>query len=217
MVWRVGWAPNIELQGLVVAWPVAVVGIAGFRPRDGAARPLAVLLIVFAGLVVFTQYAEGGGFEWGGRFLSPMVGPMAAMAAVGLLRLRPHPMIKGAVATIVVVPVVAGMMMLTRVRSDEDAVAVQLSALAPNGIVATDIHYVTQYLWDQEVTDRMLTAPPGQLPELFVQLRRAGLSDVTVLTGVGSPSGQWGRVRVEVIPSATLEAQGQELLRVHLS
>ena len=36
-----------------------------------------------------TIYSDGGGFQWGGRFLSPLLGPLAALAAVAVAERTP--------------------------------------------------------------------------------------------------------------------------------
>ena len=38
-------------------------------------------------LLYATQYADGGNFQWGGRFLTPLIVPSASVAAAGLQRL----------------------------------------------------------------------------------------------------------------------------------
>ena len=215
-LWRLGWAPNIELQGLLVAWPIAIVGLAAIPRRIASIVPLAVLAGVFTGLVLVTQYAEAGGFEWGGRFLSPLLGPLAALTAVGLLHLKLTPMAKAALVITAVVPVLSGMIMTTRFRTTEDAITSELEARAPAGLVATDLHFVSQFAWDEELSGRMLTAEPGELPELFTDLRRAGVSQVVVLTDPRRAQNEWAAERVSPIAAPEIEAHGAVLLRVEL-
>jgi len=56
-----------------------------WRKRDVAASCVAALAAVFVAITLATQYAEAGGFEWGARFFSPLVVPIAALAAATTL------------------------------------------------------------------------------------------------------------------------------------
>ena len=76
--------------------PVLVLGVV-LAFVEGPARR-AWLVLVTAGLytaaLFATQYPDGGNFQWGGRFLTPLVVPLAAVAAMGLGALverRPEP------------------------------------------------------------------------------------------------------------------------------
>ena len=55
-------------------------------PRGWRDRVVLAAMAGFLAAVLLTQYAEGGGLEWGGRFLSPMVVPVAVLAVIGFRR-----------------------------------------------------------------------------------------------------------------------------------
>lgn len=77
-------APSGAVPGLLVAFPLLVVGaaLADRRVVATAARQVVVLTAVAIALgVLATQYHYGGGVEWGGRFFAIAV-PLAAPAVV---------------------------------------------------------------------------------------------------------------------------------------
>ena len=51
------------------------------------ARPTWLVLltaVLYTAALFLTQYPDGGNFQWGGRFLTPLVVPLAAVAAIGV-------------------------------------------------------------------------------------------------------------------------------------
>jgi hypothetical protein len=74
--------PDDPVSGLLVAWPVvALLGLVG-RAED---RRLLVLLggsALFALAILATQYDDGGGLQWGGRYLAPLLVPLGVTVAV---------------------------------------------------------------------------------------------------------------------------------------
>lgn len=80
------WAVSADgtITGMVAAWPVGIAGLVALRlPDRREERLLLVAASLFAAAVLATNYAEGGGLEWGGRFLSPLI-PIAAVGAAAL-------------------------------------------------------------------------------------------------------------------------------------
>ena len=77
------------VTGLFPAWPLAAVGPPPSFRRRGAgavAQLLGGSSLLCAGAALATQYSEGGGVEWGGRFLSPLLVPIAVLGVAGLVR-----------------------------------------------------------------------------------------------------------------------------------
>lgn len=77
--------PPQLVPGLLVAFPLLAWGLAGLD-RAALHNDLSVLLAitgaVFAAFVMATQYAIGGGFEWGGRYFAiglPCATPLASL------------------------------------------------------------------------------------------------------------------------------------------
>jgi hypothetical protein len=79
--------PTEPIPGLVLAWPVLLVGVAAIGDRWRQLTAELTLAVVFGGAIVATQYPDGGAVQWGGRFFAPLTVPLAVVAAVGLARL----------------------------------------------------------------------------------------------------------------------------------
>ncbi len=80
--------PSVFVTGLFAACPLLTAGLASLRwtEADQSSRALLVLAGTFAALVTVTQYPEGGGLDWGGRFLSFAVVPLAVVASSSLVK-----------------------------------------------------------------------------------------------------------------------------------
>jgi hypothetical protein len=90
-IWR--WAALVAVLGALLA--VAVGRPGGRRDADGQpallsrAGSLILLLAVLTNCAVLVQHIAGGGSEWP-RYLTPTLGAMATLAAIGLQRLIPR-------------------------------------------------------------------------------------------------------------------------------
>jgi hypothetical protein len=73
------------VSGLLAAWPAALLALLSLGRTRSAPLLLAVGSALFAIAVVLTQYDDGGGLQWGGRYLAPMLVPIAALAAGGVV------------------------------------------------------------------------------------------------------------------------------------
>jgi hypothetical protein len=76
------------VPSLLVACPVVAVGVVAVRPGtlSPPARTLGGIAVAFAAAVGLTQYAQGGGVEWGARFLAvglPAILPVALAVVAG--------------------------------------------------------------------------------------------------------------------------------------
>lgn len=186
--------PYDPVTGLLPAWPLAVVGVLLFRWRG--AGPVAVLLggtvALFTAAVVATQYPEGGGLEWGGRYLSPAIVPLAVLAAAGLLRavngapgsLRPRAVVL--LAGIGLAGSVFSMATVGALRAREDAIVAAVSRY-PSAVTVTTRRALPRLAWraDDDLT-WMLTDEAG-LPGLLGGLRAQGVDEVSVLVGLDVP------------------------------
>lgn len=79
--------PLAHLSGTLAAAPLVTAGLVSFRWNRAthAARALVVYSSVFVATVLAVQYDVGGGHEWGGRFLSGALVPLAVVACVSLM------------------------------------------------------------------------------------------------------------------------------------
>jgi hypothetical protein len=187
--------PHDPVTGLLSAWPLAVLGVLLFRWRD--AGPVAWLLGGTVGLFTLatlaTQYPEGGGLEWGGRYLSPALVPLAVLAAAGLAR---------AVAGVSeaerrrTVALLAALGMTTAVfslatagalRAREDRIVAAVER-HPSPVMVTTRPALPRLAW--RAGDRlnwMLTTEAG-LPDLLASLRAQGVAEVGVVAGGHVPA-----------------------------
>lgn len=85
---RIALYPREMASGLLGAWPIVLLAFA--RPRPSIDRSewhlLGMVLVGSLGVAV-TQYDEGGGLNWGGRFLAPAIPALAVLITGGLLAL----------------------------------------------------------------------------------------------------------------------------------
>src|SRR3546814_6797744 len=80
MVWLFD---DLPIPGLVPSSPVLIVGLVMFAAHRSAWSLPLVAIMVFAAMVLLTQYEQGGGIEWGGRYFAlaiPIAGALASIA-----------------------------------------------------------------------------------------------------------------------------------------
>lgn len=188
LVLRFAAHPSDPVTGLLPAWPLAVLGLLLMRWKG--ARPAVLMVaatsVLFTGAVLATQYPEGGGVEWGGRFLSPCLVGLAVLAAAGLSRAvdaapsvdRP----KVVVALVMVGVATAAFSLGTAgtLRARQDGVIAAL-ARHPSPVTVTTHPALPRLAWraDDRLT-WMLTDDAG-LPGLMRDLRDQGVTEVTVV------------------------------------
>ena len=188
--------PHDPVTGLLSAWPVAVLGLLLFRWRH--AGPVAWLLggtvAVYTLATLATQYPEGGGLEWGGRYLSPALVPIAVLAAAGLARavagVADGAGRRRAVALLAALGVsTAAFSVATagalRAREDRIVAAVERH---PSPVMVTTRPALPRLSW--RAGDRlnwMLTDDAG-LPALLASLRAQGVPEVGVVAGLDVPA-----------------------------
>jgi hypothetical protein len=143
VVVRIVTAPDDPVTGLLAAWPVAAVGLAALDLRAAGAETKGMLAVVavFTLLVLASQYRVGGGLEWGGRFLSPITAPVAALVAVALLdRLLP------ALTVLAVASAVGALVVVGTLRRDHDE-AIDDIARNARPTVVTTLSAVPRLAW----------------------------------------------------------------------
>jgi len=192
--------PFESVTGLFVAWPVVFVGLLAHRKRTWSAPATAVagVLMTFLTGVVLTQYAIGGGLEWGGRFLSPLGAPVAALGAVGMAdvvarhrsKLVAVPLV-AALAAAAVIPAASGLRLLEKYRTEKGDFHRELAARSDPVIVIGILGLVElpRQAWAMDNRFDWIMAPsPGDVPVVLEKLRANGFRDVTLLEEKDDPS-----------------------------
>lgn len=191
---RVALYPTEAVTGLLAAWPLAVLGLLLLRRADRSPTLDLCLgaVVLFGTGVVLTQYAEGGGLEWGGRFFSPATVPLAVAATVALasrLRSVPAAARRGATAAVAGLAVASAVFALVTVaaaRADHDRL-IAAAARHPAEVTVTTVDVYPRLAWrTHDRLNWMLTDEAG-LPELLSTLRAAGVADVVLVTRAGVP------------------------------
>jgi hypothetical protein len=191
--------------GLVAAAPALLLALA-WRPRVRSDWWVGLTLLLFGGAVAATIYPDGGAFQWGGRFLSPALGPLAAVAGVavasGLMRStstasidRSRQLLALAVGGVLAVQAAGAVVVPDRLRQlSEDAVGT-VADLGPD-VVVTGGGQVARLDWRQW-PDRCWIAVPED----------GGVDDARAVLGVLAESGV-ERVAYAAIDPDLLRAAG---------
>lgn len=222
---RFNWNPFNPVTGFVAAWPVLLLAFAATPWRSSTAvERLAVgVTAVFALGVFATQYDDGGSGAWGGRFLTPVVTPLAAVAAAGLVRrLEDRPRLQrwaatAAIATVALYPVTAGLGAVHRARVSLDPIIDEVAAspapltLIGAGIIGPRIptfgwRHDREVTWMISYTDRVLAA--------LRSLASNGARDVAVLVPVDMDLSGSGFSSQEDVTGPVIRAEGGKLVRL---
>lgn len=187
--------PHDPVTGLLSAWPLAALGLVLYRWRD--APPVAWLLggtVALFGLATLaTQYPEGGGLEWGGRYLSPALVPLAVLAAAGLARavagLTLPDQRRRAVALLAALGVGAALFSVgtagaLRAREDRIIAAVERH---PSPVMVTTRPALPRVSWRAAGDLSWMVTDAGGIAPLLQSLRSAGVEAVTVVAGADVP------------------------------
>ena len=217
--------PTEAVTGLLAAWPVAALGLVLLRRRTGGPTGDLCLGVValFAGGVLLTQYTEGGGLEWGGRFFSPATVPLAVLATAGLasaLRAVPAPArgrATAAVAGLVAASAVLGLVTVGRARAEQDRL-IAAAARHPAAVTVTTVGVYPRLAWRTHDRLRWMSTDDAGLPELLGALRAAGVPDVVLVTRQGvPPASLWAYPDVRTVEEPVFDGVGATMLRLEAS
>lgn len=186
-------APLDPLAGLLAAWPIAVVGLVAtpWRQVRRHERDVAFIVVLFAGAVFLTQYRIGGAVEWGGRFLAPVVVPVAALVAVALSgRLggdrpwRQRWLAVGTLTVLAIVPVAWGVIGVGGYRARRADFYRELGREAHPVIVVGDFNMARVPLNAWPIHEKFswyLTGSDKETDALLAELEKRGVENVTLL------------------------------------
>ncbi len=208
------------VTGLFPAWPLAALGLLLFRWRG--AGPVAHVLggtsLLFGAAVLATQYPEGGGVEWGGRFLSPLLVPIAVLAVAGLVRALdavPGPARRPATALLAALGLVSATFAVASVgdlRNRQDNMVAAVSR-HPATVTVTTRPSLPRLAWRSDARVTWMLTDEAGLSALLADLRRAGVADVAVLTGAAVPLAELGAYpALEPVQEPALRASGLQLV-----
>lgn len=191
--------PSHLVPGLLIAFPALGAGLAALR-RSTLATPAArfafVTFVVFALGVAATQYARGGGREWGGRYFAlglPVLAPLLVLALAGAAARLDAVVRRAATVALVSCTVALSAIGLGSLRdahrfTDRVVTAVDRTGrpLGDRPVMVTTSGTMPRLAWATFDRQRWLLASPTQLDALLDRLRDAGLDRVVLVTD--SPS-----------------------------
>ncbi len=186
-------APEAVVPGLVVAFPLAAAGLLMVRRttvRTAAARIALAVFSVFAVCVVATQYAVGGGTEWGGRFFAVGV-PL--LVPVLLVALKDQRLDRWVAASLVVCSVAMATLSMTSLRTQhrrlsqltgaaDEAGAVVAAGRAERPVMVATYASVPRWGWRSFDRHRWLVTEPKDLQPLLGRLREAGVTRIGLVS-----------------------------------
>ncbi len=201
---RIVVAPDDPAAGVLVAWPVCAFAALALR---GARSTGAKVMIASSGLfvigVLLTQYDNGGGTQWGARYLSPIVVPVAVLAAVVISDRVERRSIAGALVAVLAVTGVGGWFITDQFRRDNADAIASIDRSGADVVLISEDGYRARFDW-QAWSDRQWVAANGDLAGALDVLRRAG---VTQATAIEVPPGELeaaGAVLGEIVDQAPL-------------
>ena len=189
--------PGTVVPGLLLAFPLAAAGLVlSGRPilRSATARIASGVCALFLLAVLATQYAKGGGGEWGGRYfaLALPIGIPVLLLALRDQRARLAPRVaRWAVAGLVLCSLAMTTMGLSAVRASHRANARLVAAVdraghgldtAAGPLLVTTEGAMPRFAWPTFDRQRWLLAAPGDLDDLLARLRASGVSRVGFVT-----------------------------------
>src|SRR4051812_25074641 len=132
----------------------------------------------FALALYATQYPDGGAFQWGGRYLTPVLVPLTVVAVGGLQGLvaaRPsgtRRLTTGSLAGLAGAVALIGVTAVGSARADVSGIYDQLSANR-SAVNVTTAELLPRMMWREDVP--WLRAEPADLGPLLDRLRAAGV------------------------------------------
>lgn len=192
-------APYV-VPGLLIAFPAGVWGIAALDRaslKSSAAMLLALTGGLFALAVLATQYAEGGGWEWGGRYFAiglPCAAPLAAAGLRNAARRLDVETYRVCLAAVVAPSIALGAMGVSSVRSirhgwnsfADTIVEIAESTEAGDGgdpVVVTTESDLPRAAWDHMGASRWLLVSRSEdgLPPTLARLHQLDIEQLVVV------------------------------------
>ena len=182
---RIVLTPDELPPGLLGAWPVVViVALDGWSDRtDGERRLFGIIGLATLG-VLATQYDNGGGLNWGARFLAPALPLLAVLVAATLQRARSASprgrTFSLAVVGLAAVTTVASLVGDATLRTRTDDAIDRVAAGADSGVVVTASIALPRLAWRTYPEVDYVVVPPGDGDTIRAALEQTGIDQVTV-------------------------------------
>lgn len=227
---RTAVAPMQPATGLIGAWPILLLGaIRPWRAIGFAERMTLGIVVLGTVGVAMTQYSEGGGLNWGGRFLAPTIPLLAATVAssihsVGSRRLNESRLVP-ATAVVAVTTMLAMLLFDAGVRLNTHALSERLDRHEGPKVLVTSLGDIPARDWGSFGERQWLRAPGdgGGMRRLLAALNSSGIDEVTAfgitrehrrtIFGSRGPGPHWSENGIVYWPitvkTATHEQDGQ--------
>lgn len=184
------------VPGLLVAFPLLPAGVVVMRrwvweePLPGL---IAMTCAAFSAGVLLTQYAVGGGAEWGGRYFALMLPALVPLVLAALDRAGrelDRRARRGAVAALVACSLATSVMAVTVLRSSHRAratlaariVAAGAATADPRPVVVTTWAGAPRAAWTTFYDHRWIRLDPGTLGSIGPRLRSIGVDRFVLVT-----------------------------------
>jgi len=182
------------IPGLVLTAPVGVVGLVALRSRWRQSEDTRVLVLTslfFVAAVALTQYAGGGGLEWGGRYFSAVLPLLSPLVVLALAHLLPA-LGRWRFVTVAALTVGTACMSVTSlsILNRAHMITTELEQLAenvtrdhPNAVMVWTQPLFPQVVWDGVDVERWLIPPEGGLAATVERLKKAGVEEAVLVSG----------------------------------
>ncbi len=177
--------------GLLVAWPVLVIGIfcTPVRRSTGIEQALWLTSTALLAGILATQYDVAGGLEWGARFLSPLLPLVAVLVASGFHRcLDTRPPIDKArmipvLGLIASLPTLAGVRVLHEHRETKAPLIDAIAATRTPLVVLTTplLNELPREAWRLHPDVGWIVAPDGDADIVLKRLHKAGFNKIGII------------------------------------
>ncbi len=190
--------PHETVTGLLAAWPLALLGVLLLSRSDRVPQVGLVLAVVagFTGAILLTQYPEGGGLEWGGRFLSPVGVPLGVLAAIGLrqrLGRLPSPdrrWAAGCLSVVGVATALLGILTIADGRAGHDGIVAAIGR-HPAPVMVTTVPGLPRVAWRTHERQAWMLTDTAGLPGLLDRLEDKGIGEMAVVTDEANAVTGW--------------------------
>lgn len=163
-------------RGIVAAWPLVLLALLAVKDAGSTERCLLALAGLFAVAVFVTQYDDGGGLQWGGRFLSLAIVPVGVAGATGLRALQSRvPRSTAPLVALLAAGGLLGLLVTNQVRS-QNASAMATVASTSSQVVVVSNTQIARLDWRRWPERCWLSTEPHQFDDAEAVLDRAGIS-----------------------------------------